>query len=165
MIAMSNELLNSDLIKKLPQNYGINSTGGVIRMDVFKPFITVETKPCDGLGSDNGWSYYENNTGTLIIQGGCYKGVGWLDNIRYGKRLQNPYNNFVNLFGVWDILSEEGQKFVIDYYESDLRKALDSKREEIETLEYKIGLCNNVIRQVNDVLSLGQQLNLDYRRL
>lgn len=163
MVAMSNELLNSELIKKMPDNYGINKTGGVIRMDVFKSFLTVDTKACDGLGSDNGWSYYENNTGILIIQGGYYKGVEWLDNIRYGNRLQNPYNNFVNLFGVWDILSEEGRKFVIDYYESDLKKALDSKQKEIETLEYKIGLCNNVIKQANDILSLGQQLNIDYK--
>lgn len=161
MITMSNELLNSDLIKKMPDNYGINRTGGVIRMDILKSFLTVDINPCDGLGSDNGWTYYKNNTGILIIQGGCYKGVEWLDNIKYGNRLQNPYNDFVNLFGIWDILNEKGRKFVIDYYESDLKKVLDLKRREIETLEYKIGLCNNIIRQANDVLSLGQQLNVD----
>ena len=33
MIAISTQLLNSDIIKKLPDNYGINKTGGVIRMD------------------------------------------------------------------------------------------------------------------------------------
>lgn len=162
MITMSNELLNSDLIKKMPCNYKITINGGVIRMDTLKSFLTVYTKPCDGLGSIHGWSYYENDSGTLIIQGVQYKGVEWLDSIKYGHRIQNPWNNFVNLFGIWDILNEKGRKFVIDYYESDLKKVLDSKQREIETLEYKIRLCNNVIRQANDVLSLGKQL-VDYK--
>ena len=44
MIAISTQLLNSDIIKKLPDNYGINKTGGVIRMDQFLSFITVKLK-------------------------------------------------------------------------------------------------------------------------
>ena len=61
-------------------------------MDQFLSFITVKLNKTDGLGSDMGWSYRKNDTGTLIIQGGGYKGVEWLDCIRYGKNLQNPYN-------------------------------------------------------------------------
>ena len=50
MIAISTQLLNSDIIKKLPDNYGINKTGGVIRMDQFLSFITVKLNKTDGLG-------------------------------------------------------------------------------------------------------------------
>lgn len=156
MVTISNELLNSKLIKGMPDNYGINKTGGVIRMNVLKSFLIVDVKPYNGLGSDNGWTYYKNDTGTLIIQGGYYKGVEWLDSIKYGNRLQNPYNDFVNLFGIWDILNEEGRKFVIDYYESDLKKVLDLKQKEIKDLEYRIELRNNEIKQINEVLLLGQ---------
>ena len=153
MIAISTQLLNSDIIKKLPDNYGINKTGGVIRMDQFLSFITVKLNKTDGLGSDMGWSYRKNDTGTLIIQGGGYKGVEWLDCIRYGKNLQNPYNNFVNLFGVWDILNDNGRTFVLNYYKKDLEELICAEEQSIAFYNRKISICESKIQQINEIIN------------
>ena len=119
MIAISTQLLNSDIIKKLPDNYGINKTGGVIRMDQFLSFITVE----------------------------------WLDCIRYGKNLQNPYNNFVNLFGVWDILNDNGRTFVLNYYKKDLEELIFAEEQSIAFYNRKISICESKIQQINEIIN------------
>jgi hypothetical protein len=38
----------------------------------------------------------------------------------YGKNLDNPYNNFVNPFYIFDILNEDGKKFFLEYYAEDI---------------------------------------------
>ena len=153
MKAISTQLLNSDIIKKLPDNYGINKTGGVIRMDQFLSFITVKLNKTDGLGSDMGWSYRKNDTGSLIMQGGWYKEVEWLDCIKYGKNLQNPYNNFVILFGIWDILNDNGRTFVLDYYKKDLEELIFAEEQSIVFYNRKISICESKIQQINEIIN------------
>jgi len=106
--------LQSDKIK-------INWNKNPIKMDLFISFLTIEVKRTyDHLGNDTGWTRLKNEDHKLIIGGGKVNGIEYLDRLEYGVKLDNPYNNYVNPFYLFDILTKEGQSFFLDYYADDI---------------------------------------------
>lgn len=109
--------LDSDKIK-------INWNKNLIKMELFLSFLTVNTeRQKDFLGYDNGWTQLTGD-GCLVVKGGVVKGVEYLDSLNYGKNLDNPYNNFVNPFYLFNILTSEGKEFFLEYYAEDITAIL-----------------------------------------
>ena len=95
-----------------------------IPMDKFLSFLSEDLKSETGLGSDNGWTY-RTGKDNLRVQGGFFNGVEYLHNIQYKAKLANVYNNFVDPFYIWDLLSKEGQEFFLDYYKKEIQDGVD----------------------------------------
>jgi hypothetical protein len=116
----------------------INWNKNPIPMNLFLSFLTVEVeRKTDGLGSSNGWTKLVGEDG-LIIGGGIIKGVEYLDRLKYGERLDNPYNNHVNPFYMFGILNQEGRKFFVEYYKDDIQAILSKADERLSNAqEYK----------------------------
>jgi hypothetical protein len=140
---IKNEYMKKNFYSKLPHdNYNLRFTNGIIKMKEFLSFLTVPViKSTDNLGKCNGWTEYRNKEHSLIINGGkIYNkgGIEYLDNIQYGNRLDNPYNNYVNPFYIFDIMNEEGKKFFVDFYKEDIDNIIDKKQKEAEDLKKKL---------------------------
>lgn len=144
------KLLDDDKIK-------INWNKNPIRMDLFLSFLTIPyTKSTDHLGYHTGWTQYENKESKLIVTGGGVNGVEWLDHIQYGTKLANQYNNYVNPFYLFDIMTDEGKQFFIKYYEDDIKKIIAKADEEVEyaqsRLKRAIGYQTELMVEYNQLL-------------
>lgn len=104
-----------------------------IKMDLFLYFLKVPViLSTSHLGYDNGWTLLKNKEMALTLHGGIIAGVHYLNNIEFGERLCNKYNNYVNPFYLFEILSEEGQKFFLNYYKEDIEKMISDLEKSIE---------------------------------
>lgn len=127
-----------------------------IRMELFMSFLKVPVvKIKDCLGSSTGWTRYENEEIGLVICGGRVRGVEYLDSIQYKKNPSNKYNNYVNPFFIFDVLTNEGRKFFANYYEteilkiiSDTKSALESAMKNAITLN---DLYNGLVKETNEI--------------
>lgn len=89
-------------------------------MKLFLSFLTVMTqKQKDFLGNCTGWTQHTGDN-NLIITGGMVNNVEYLDHIQYGNKLDNKYNNFVNPFYLFPLMTDDGKKFFIDYYNDEI---------------------------------------------
>jgi hypothetical protein len=151
---LSDSAINKELYSKLSYDkIKINWNKNPIKMDMFLSFLTVEVvKSTDNLGICNGWTEYENKSINLIISGGFVreKQCEYLNSIRFGIKLQNPYNNWCNPFYIFDILTKEGQRFFVEYYRNDiveLMSKLDSSIAFKEKELHKMYDNKNIIDQ------------------
>ena len=113
--------------------------GNPIKMKLFLSFLAVETtRSKSHLGSANGWTQYHGNN-NLVIRGGLIEGVDYLDTIQYGRRLDNPYNNYVNPFYLLDIMTDDGKQYFLRYYQDDVAKILKKSQSAYE--QAKRNLC------------------------
>lgn len=130
-------ILGEKLINKLNKDkIKINGNENPIEMDLFLSFLTVPTTiSTEHLGYENGWTRRDNKEHNLIIYGALVNGENYLDAILYGKKLQNPYNNYVNPFYLLPIMNVEGVKFFIDYYEEEMMQIIQSQLETVELYE------------------------------
>lgn len=127
-----------------------------IRMEQFMSFLKVPVvKIKDHLGSCTGWTRYENEEIGLVIMGGRVRGVEYLDSIQYKKNPSNKYNNYVNPFFIWDLLTNDGRKFFANYYEneilkiiSDTKSALDAAKKNVITLNE---LYDGLVKETNEL--------------
>lgn len=110
-----------------------------IKMELFLSFLTVPVKRSNNhLGSENGWTEIYGDD-SLIIRGGAVRGVEILDSIKFKDKLDNPYNNYVNPFYLFDIFTDEGKKFFVDYYREEILDFLHSRLgEEKRAIENKM---------------------------
>ncbi len=141
--------MNAELFKKFPnRKIEINRTKNPIRMSLFLSFfngIDFEISR-DHLGSSNGWTRTFNNEHKIIITGGIADGVEWLDNIQYGTKLANSFNNYVNPFFLFDLFNEEGKEFFIDYYKDEINELIEDSIRGIKYSEKEIeGYRKNII--------------------
>lgn len=122
-----NQELKKEFYNKLPYDkIQINWNKNPIPMKLFLSFLTVSVKlTTDHLGYDTGWSQRVNEDLKLIVKGGSVDGVEYLDNIQYGTKLSNSYNNYVNPFYLFPILTHEGRMFFIDYYKDEIEKLFE----------------------------------------
>jgi len=117
----------------------INWNNNPIKMDQFLSFLTVDIiRSHDHLGVDNGWTKLYNDELGLIICGGRYAGVEYLDSIQFGKKLANQYNNYVNPFYIFEILTDDGKLFFIDYYKDEIVKIVEGSEAEIDRLKNEL---------------------------
>ncbi len=145
-----NEFLSELENKKININWNENP----IKMDVFLSFLTVKVRIGTGhTGYDTCWTKRYGDNG-LIIGGGVYKGVEYLDSLMYGEKLQNPYNNYVNPFFLFEILSDEGKKFFLDYYSEDIQKQLNKASSNLKSAQL----------HMNEVSQFWSELGVSYER-
>jgi len=134
---MIKEKLDGDKIK-------ISWNENPIKMDKFMSFIKVQlTRSYDHLGVDTGWTQLENKEHKLIIKGGIVGGVEYLDGIQYGVKLANQFNNYVNPFYLFEIMTDEGRHFFVEYYKEDINKIVSNQKNEITRLENALLLAKN----------------------
>jgi hypothetical protein len=120
---------------KIKMNWNKNP----IRMDLFISFLNVELiRSNDHLGSNNGWTKLQNDYIKLYVGGGIVNGIEYLDTLKYGEKLSNVYNNFVNPFYLFEIMTIEGQKFFIDYYKEDIDKIVKSFEDKKANAEWNL---------------------------
>jgi hypothetical protein len=125
-----------------------------VPMKTFLDFLTVKAERQDGdfLGKCNGWTEHFGDD-NLLIKGGVVKGVEYLDSIVYKKNLDNPWNNLVNPFYLFEILNEEGKAFFLNYYKNDIEAILLSATTEAERAE------NTRLKTIEFWSSFGFELN------
>lgn len=115
-----------------------NHNKNPIRMDLFLSFLTVNvTRSTEHLGACNGWTELrgENN---LQISGGIINGVEYLNNIKYMQNLHNAYNNYVNPFYIFDLLTDEGKQFFVDYCKTDIDKIINEANNRLEAAKKQL---------------------------
>lgn len=114
-----------------------------IKMDLFLSFLTVTTqRSVSHLGATNGWTLLQGDN-DLLVKGGMIGSVEYLHNIQYGKKLDNPYNNYVNPFYLFEIFTEEGKKYFLEYYSSAIEEVLsDAVRAVKEAKDHKKKIFN-----------------------
>ena len=98
----------------------------------------------DHLGSCTGWTRYENKEIGLVICGGHVRGVEYLDSIQYKKNPSNTYNNYVNPFFIFDLLTNDGRKFFANYYETEILKIIDDTKAELESAKKNVITLNEL---------------------
>lgn len=139
----------------------INWNKNPIPMKTFLSFLLVYTEISRGhLGYSNGWTLRENKELKLLIKGGGVGGIEYLEDLQFGHKLQNPYNNYVNVFYIFHLLSTEGKLFFIDYYKDDIqatrkktsdlvsmyKKKLQESKDNLKAVEYEIEEFMNLIK-------------------
>lgn len=104
----------------------INWNKNPIKMADFLSFLTVEVEKSERhLGWDNGWTRYHGKD-DLVIGGGVVNKVEYLDTLKYKRKLDNPWNDFVNPFYLFDIMTQEGKDFFLDYYKDEIEDQIKS---------------------------------------
>jgi hypothetical protein len=85
----------------------------------------------------------------LVIKGGRFREGEFLDSLQYKKNLNNPYNNFVNPFYLFEIMSDEGKKFFINYYREDIEALKLNREQEIVFLKNKLNRLKSENKEIN----------------
>lgn len=164
MTQTNNELrlrIKTSLYDELPDDkIKINWNKNPIPMELFLSFLTVPVEIIrKHFGSDNGWTQRRNKDLGLIIRGGWYKNTEWLDGLEFGEKLSNKYNNIVNPFYLFGILSLDGRQFFIEYYRDEIEERLAYWQRGVEILKRKlekeINTLNEVTAEVEVLRSLG----------
>jgi len=120
------EKLKSDKIK-------INWNKNPIKMSEFLSFLIVPyERSTEHLGDRNGWTKLFNNEIKLEISGGIVNGIEYLDSIQYGAKLSNPYNNYVNPFYLFEIMTNEGKLFFSNYYKEEINQIANAIKSDID---------------------------------
>jgi hypothetical protein len=131
-----------------------------IPMSKFMSFLTIPTeRSTDHLGYSNGWTLHLNEDHKLKVGGANYGGTEWLNRLEYGRNLSNPYNNYVNPFFLFDILTNEGKAFFVDYYQKEIDEILSSCQSSIQSLKaqlvYKENLYDDLKVEVDRLRDIG----------
>jgi len=143
-----NILLQTNFYSKLSADkIKINWNKRPIKMGLFLSFLkdNIELKRShDHLGSTTGWTKLHDESLKLVIGGGMLGDTEYLDSIQYGTKLDNPYNNYVNPFYLFDILTKEGREFFLNYYKDEIESILTAQKSKIETMEHAL-LANRAL--------------------
>lgn len=132
--------MDNKFIKEIDcDKYKITSWNkNLIEMDLVKSFLLVPIeKVKDHLGSVTGWTLYRGDD-ELRIEGGIFRGVEYLDRIEYGVKLDNSYNNCVNPFYIFGIISRAGRCFFMNYYKAEIDAILNNNSNMVEILKAKV---------------------------
>jgi hypothetical protein len=140
------------ILKSLDKNKIQINRGNPIKMNLFLTFLTVPVvKNTNHPGHDTGWTQYKGDN-DLIIGGGILSSGEYLNDIQFKKNLDNPYNNYVNPFALFDILTEEGKRFFIEYYREDIEKIKRDELIKLDNLRKKIAESEKNIEEIDNLL-------------
>ena len=124
-------------------------------MDLFLSFLTVEVeRSYDHLGSSNGWTRLNNKQHRLIISGGVVGDTEYLDSIQYGTNLSNSFNNYVNPFYLFDILTKEGQSYFLEYYADDIDTIVATEKDGISIHERRLAKLKRNVQDMEQEIEL-----------
>jgi hypothetical protein len=144
------------LYQKLPhEKLKINWNKNPIKMELFLSFLAVPvTRSYDHLGNCNGWTLLTNEERRLYIGGGFVNGVEYLDSIKYGVKLQNQYNNYVNPFYCFELFNADGKKFFVEYYKEDIDQLIAEAESKIEQLKMDMESAEFKLKAILTEISL-----------
>ena len=127
------EILNENFYKKLSYDkIKINWNKNPVEMKRFLSFLKVEVeRNKDYYGRYTGWTQMYNKGINLIIGGGIVGGVELLNDLQYGKNLDNQYNNYVSPFFLFNIMTEEGKLFFVNYYKEEIDALVNEWKEDV----------------------------------
>lgn len=149
--------LKSELYNKLRSDkIKINWNKNPIKMDLFLSFLTIQTEILrDHLGSYTGWTRRINKDYNLTIVGGGVNGIEYLDHLEFRHKLSNQYNNYVNPFFMFEVFTDEGKRFFIDYYKPEIDSLLNQKNVKIIQIEEELNnqtlLLDQMIKEVENL--------------
>jgi len=141
----------SELFKALDKDkIKINFNKNPIEMDLFLSFLKVDIEISrNHLGYDTGWTLRFNKSINLKIHGGIIGGKEYVDCLEYGSKLGNSFNNYVNPFYLFEIMTDDGKKFFVEYYKGEIEKIIEKQRYTVnfleEKLEHEKGLLESLI--------------------
>jgi hypothetical protein len=152
-------LVNEFYSKLKHDKIELNWNKNPIPMSKFLSFLAIPTeRSTDHLGSSTGWTLHFNTEAKLRVGGAIYGGIEWLNRVEYGTNMMNPYNNYVNPFFIFDILTEEGKVFFVDYYAKEIDEILSSLDSSVQSLKQQLiakeGLQKEVKSEVNQLRSI-----------
>lgn len=139
----------------------INWNKTPIPMKLFLSFLNVDViRSTDHLGSNTGWTLLKNEEYRLKVSGGIVSGVEYLDSLEYGQNFHNPYNNCVNPFYLFDILTDEGKKFFVEYYKKEIDKVVSDAENSVTSLERQLQYKRELLAQIKaEVKALAEYNN------
>lgn len=142
--------MKRELYDKLPSDkIKISWNKRPIAMSLFLSFLKVDVeRSTDHLGYDMGWTLYENKELKLKIGGGKVAGTELLNSLQYGIKRANPYNNYVNPFYLFDILTPEGQQFFLNYYSEEIAKIVGGARASVINLENELVYKRKLVEEL-----------------
>lgn len=146
-----------ELYGKLNSNkIEIANNSDPISMELFMSFLKAPVvKIKDNLGSSTGWTRYENEEIGLVICGGRVCGVEYLDSIQYAKNPSNKYNNYVNPFFIFDLLTNDGRKFFANYYKNEILKIISDTKSDLESAKKNVitlnDLYDGIVKETNEL--------------
>jgi hypothetical protein len=128
-----------------------------IPMEKFLQFLTIKTKlSCKNLGRSYGWRERYNEAEKLIITGGVMRGVEYLDAIEFGEKLQNPYNNYVNPFYLFPLMTSEGKAFFKEHYRDEIKNLIKAAEENVFEAKNQIEREMAIVKELEKIQE-GQQ--------
>lgn len=143
----------SILLKLHYDKIAMNWNKNPIKMLEFLSFLKVPVvKSTDNLGIERGWTEYTGDN-RLVICGGWVRGVEYLNTLKYKTNLHNPYNNYVGPFHIFDILTDEGKKFFLEYYKDDIHEAITTHKARIAATQNSLKQLKLQLKEMNTELS------------
>jgi len=146
-----------DLLKKLKgDRIKIAQNRKPITMELFLSFLTIEVRRGTGhAGEYMGWTRMINDHHKLTVRGGIVGRVEYLDMIEYGENLDNQYNNFVNPFYLWPIMTNDGKRFFLEYYTDDIDDVLEASMAKVLDAESRAAMLRKSHNSMDaDVLAM-----------
>lgn len=129
-------------------------------MKLFLSFLKVPVEISrDHLGCYTGWTQRNNKELKLVIGGGCVGGKELLNDLQFGEKLDNSYNNYVNPFFLVDILTKDGMFFFLNYYRDDIKKVFDRYVNLVDYHKSMLEKAENTLKQINAELNTLESLN------
>jgi len=142
--------IKKEFYNKLPSDkIKINWNKNPIKMDKFLSFLVIPVSRSNNhFGSDTGWTLLENEDISLYIGGGIIQGTEYLDSLQLGEKISNPYNDYVNPFYLWEILSREGRKFFVKYYANDIAEIIADVSNKIKHTQNELSKLKDMRKQI-----------------
>lgn len=124
-------------------------------MDLFLSFLTIEVeRSYDHFGSSTGWTRLNNKEHKLVIGGGIIRSIEYLDRLEYGIKLSNSYNNYVNPFYLFGILTKEGQAFFLEYYAIEISVIFSASKDSVIFQERKLSQSKEIMQAIEQEIEL-----------
>tara|TARA_B000000565_G_scaffold255758_1_gene237535 strand:+ start:51671 stop:52165 length:495 start_codon:yes stop_codon:yes gene_type:complete len=105
-----------------------------IEMKTFMSYFDIEFTEVEGdfLGKSNGWTRHENKEYNIEISGAYpreLRGVEYFNSVQVLRaKLDNPYNDFVSVFYLWNLLNPEGKAHFINAYADEITALKEKKQ-------------------------------------
>ena len=127
-----------------------------IPMENFLLFLTVKTKLSRCLRRNSGKRERINESENLVITGSVMGGVEYLDTIEFGEKLQSPYNNYVNPFYLFPLMTSEGKAFFKGYYSAEIKSLIKGLKENVVEAKSQIETDMAMVKELEKIQE-GQQ--------
>lgn len=120
-----------------------------IEMKTFLSYFDIEfTEPeGDFLGKSNGWTRHENKEYNIEISGAYPRelgGVEYFNTVQVLRaKLDNPYNDFVSVFYLWNFLNTEGKAHFLNVYADEISALKEKKQRAFKKAQSELDIVSS----------------------